>query len=312
MTEDPVRLLSQKGDAFAASLLESAREGDRDTARSHKALVLGAASGAVLGGAAIASAAKLSPGGLFSMLGGKWLVAMIVTVGGLGVGAALLWPRDAQQSPPSEARPSLQAPSDNAQAASAPADTPAQVPVPAAARDANAAPASPESTGTAAATSSTGAAATSSTAAAVAGAEPAAVAGTEPAAEASARAKLAPGAPSLDAKSAGAPASASVTSATSAAPATGAAPGLAEEVAALRAAHEALGRGQSQRCLDAVNAYFAAFPSGHLSAEARYLRVEAMFAGGQRAQAAALARTILAANPKSPYAARLRVIAGEP
>ena len=53
MTEDPVRLLSQKGDAFAASLLESAREGDRDTARSHKALVLGAASGAVLGGAAI-------------------------------------------------------------------------------------------------------------------------------------------------------------------------------------------------------------------------------------------------------------------
>lgn len=234
MTEDPVRLLSQKGDAFEASLLASAREGDRDAARSHKALVLGAAGGAALGGAAVVSAAKLSPGGFFAMLGGKWLMALIVTLGGLGVGAALLWPRDVRQSPAGDAPPSLQARSDTAAA-------------------------------------------------------------------------LAP-----DAKSSPPPASTSAPSAPSAAPASGAAPGLAEEVAALRAAHEALGRGQSQRCLDAVNAYFAAFPSGHLSAEARYLRVEAMFAGGQRAQAAALARTMLAGNPKSPYATRLRVIAGEP
>jgi TolA-binding protein len=97
-----------------------------------------------------------------------------------------------------------------------------------------------------------------------------------------------------------------------AASASGAAPGLAEEVAALRAAHDALGKGQSQRCLDAVNAYFAAFPGGHLSAEARYLRVEALFAGGQRAEASSLARSMLTANPRSPYAARLRTIAGDP
>ena len=79
----------------------------------------------------------------------------------------------------------------------------------------------------------------------------------------------------------------------------------------LQAARDALAKGQSARCLDAVNAYFAAFPNGHLSAEARYLRVEAMFAGSQKQQAAALARGMLVANPRSPYAARLRTIAGD-
>ncbi len=87
-------------------------------------------------------------------------------------------------------------------------------------------------------------------------------------------------------------------------------PGLSDEVAALRGAHEALGRGQAQKCLEAVDAYFARFPGGHLSAEARFLRVQALAASGQRAQAAALARSMLAGNPRSPYAARLRSIAG--
>ncbi len=299
MTEDPVRLLSQKGDAFEASLLASAREGDRDAARSHKALVLGAAGGAALGGAAVVSAAKLSPGGFFAMLGGKWLMALIVTLGGLGVGAALLWPRDVRQSPAGDAPPSLQARSDTA----------AAPPAPATAGDTGAAPASPGNTAAVAPTDTAAAAGTN--AVPVAGTDPVPAAGADPAPDLSARAKPA-AALAPDAKSSPPPASTSAPSAPSAAPASGAAPGLAEEVAALRAAHEALGRGQSQRCLDAVNAYFAAFPSGHLSAEARYLRVEAMFAGGQRAQAAALARTMLAGNPKSPYATRLRVIAGEP
>ncbi len=60
-----------------------------------------------------------------------------------------------------------------------------------------------------------------------------------------------------------------------------------------------------------MNAYFARFPKGHLSSEARLLRIEAMAAAGQRDQAAAQARALLAANPNSPYSARLRAIAGE-
>ena len=86
---------------------------------------------------------------------------------------------------------------------------------------------------------------------------------------------------------------------------------LSQEVEALRTAREALGRGDARRCLTAVDAYFAAFPKGHLGAEARVLRIEAMFAAGQKAQAAALASAMLAQSPRSPYAARLRTIAGE-
>ncbi len=249
------------------------------------------------------------------MLGGKWLVAAMVTLGGLGTGAALLWPRDwprdARTPSPSDANAPVasdvpappppgaepaRVPSPNGDPAS---NQGASVPSPGAPSPAESAPSLAESAPSPA--ESGGAGPLPATARDATGA-------AEPS-DPSARSKIT--SPAQEVKPSPS-ATATAPNAPGAASPSGAAPGLAEEVAALRAAHEALGRGQSQRCLDAVNAYFAAFPNGHLSAEARYLRVEAMFAGGQKQQAAALARSMLVANPRSPYAARLRTIAGDP
>ena len=310
MTPDPVRLLAQDDDPFSASLLKAARDGDAATARTRKVAVLGAAGGAAFGGATLA-AAKLSSKSAWTMIGTKWLAFGVLFAGGLGVTVAALWPDTppaplapvatepaaaplAQLAPPS--------PSDQTanQAPSAPSDQTAnQLPSAPSDQTANQAPsgassqtASPPPSGPSDQT-----------------APDETPAAQKPLATAAARSS-APTDPPVS--TATQPASSPPTTAANPAPPADAASELAAEVAALRSAREALGRGQPQKCLEAVNAYFASFPRGHLSAEARLLRIEAMAAAGQRAQAAALARSMLAQSPRSPYAARLRALAGEP
>ncbi len=285
MTDDPVRLLSQEDDAFTRSLLHSAKEGDRDAARAHKALVLGAAGGAAAGTAALATAARLSSRGFFASAAGKWIFGGLVLVGGLGA-ATLLWPRGASQARDALDPAGTAAPAIVASSADAKLDPPIAAPpaeIAPAADPASPAPAKSDP--------------------AITDAKPAAT--TDPSRAAPRGATVAdpdrPEKQASDARSSGGSAPSPAASA----------PGLAEEVAALKAARDALAKNQPARCLDAVNAYFAAFPAGHLSAEARYLRVEAMLQGGRADEARALARSMLASNPKSPYASRLRAIAGD-
>jgi len=84
---------------------------------------------------------------------------------------------------------------------------------------------------------------------------------------------------------------------------------LAQELQALRVAREALAAGDGPRALDALDDYATRFPRGHLALEAEVLRIEALSRAGD-ASAAARARRFLEAHPQSPYAERLRVVAG--
>ena len=84
---------------------------------------------------------------------------------------------------------------------------------------------------------------------------------------------------------------------------------LAAELQALRVAREALASGDGPRALHALDDYAARFPRGHLALEAEVLRIEALSRAGD-ASAAARARRFLEAHPQSPYAERLRPLAG--
>lgn len=84
---------------------------------------------------------------------------------------------------------------------------------------------------------------------------------------------------------------------------------LAAELRALRVAREALASGDGPRALVALDDYAARFPRGHLALEAEVLRIEALSRAGD-ASAADRARRFLEAHPQSPYAERLRPLAG--
>ncbi|MDC0744554.1 hypothetical protein [Polyangium mundeleinium] len=86
---------------------------------------------------------------------------------------------------------------------------------------------------------------------------------------------------------------------------------LAAELQALRVAREALASGDGPRTLHALDDYATRFPRGHLALEAEVLRIEALSRAGD-ASAAARARRFLEAHPQSPYAERLRPLAGGP
>jgi hypothetical protein len=87
-------------------------------------------------------------------------------------------------------------------------------------------------------------------------------------------------------------------------------PGIASEVAALEVARQAIGRGDTQGALRALDDYRHVFPHGMMQQEATLLRVEALAKGGDLAGARALADRFLAANPKSPHAERIRRLVG--
>jgi hypothetical protein len=87
---------------------------------------------------------------------------------------------------------------------------------------------------------------------------------------------------------------------------------LADEIAALDGAREALASGDSSRALRALDARDRAFPRGALGPEATVLRIEALALRGDRATAARLAEAFLAASPRSPHASRIRTLVGIP
>jgi hypothetical protein len=97
------------------------------------------------------------------------------------------------------------------------------------------------------------------------------------------------------------------------APSSSAAPPakLLAEIASLDGARRALAGHDARAALEELDAYDRAFPSGSLADEVTVLRVDALEQEGERARAAAAARSFLEANPHSPHAPHLRrVIAG--
>jgi hypothetical protein len=109
-----------------------------------------------------------------------------------------------------------------------------------------------------------------------------------------------------EAASAGAP-SVEAPRARSASP-TPAPSALADEIAALDSAREALASGDAGRALRALDARDRAFPRGALGPEAMVLRIEALALRGDRAAATRLGESFLAASPRSPHASRIRTL----
>ena len=72
------------------------------------------------------------------------------------------------------------------------------------------------------------------------------------------------------------------------------------------AARRALTAGDHERCLALVARYDREFSGGQFALEASVMRIEATAASGAHDRAAALARELLAREPKNPYEARLR------
>jgi len=85
---------------------------------------------------------------------------------------------------------------------------------------------------------------------------------------------------------------------------------LADEVAALDRAREAVAAGQPARALAALDDYGRRFPGGTLAQEAVVLRIEALAASGDKAGASRLGQAFLERNPGSPHAARIRTLVG--
>jgi outer membrane protein assembly factor BamD (BamD/ComL family) len=83
---------------------------------------------------------------------------------------------------------------------------------------------------------------------------------------------------------------------------------LAYEIAALDTARSALRARQPARALAAVDDYARRFPRGVLAQEATVVRIEALTALGNRAEAERLGRSFLALHPGSPLAQRVRSV----
>jgi hypothetical protein len=84
--------------------------------------------------------------------------------------------------------------------------------------------------------------------------------------------------------------------------------GLGQQVAALDQARDALASGNASVAIRLVDDYDRQFPRGALAQEATALRIEALFLQGNRDAATHLADRFLAANPRSPHAARIRLL----
>jgi hypothetical protein len=93
-------------------------------------------------------------------------------------------------------------------------------------------------------------------------------------------------------------------------PATEVPPGLAAEVLALREARRALGSGQPSTTLRLLDAYEARFAHPTLLPEATVMRIEALLALGRTGEAHTIADKLLADQPNSAYAQRVRSLLG--
>jgi outer membrane protein assembly factor BamD (BamD/ComL family) len=78
------------------------------------------------------------------------------------------------------------------------------------------------------------------------------------------------------------------------------------ELAVLDQASEALHSGNSGGALRHLGEYSRSFPTGKLRLEAEALRIEALAASGNRAEASRRAKRFLEHNPNSVLAPRLR------
>jgi hypothetical protein len=83
-----------------------------------------------------------------------------------------------------------------------------------------------------------------------------------------------------------------------------------EELALVGAARSSLEKGDIPSCMRAVGQYQARFGSGTFAHEIEVIRIEALFASGERARAREAAEQFLAAQPKSPYADRVGSLLG--
>jgi hypothetical protein len=81
---------------------------------------------------------------------------------------------------------------------------------------------------------------------------------------------------------------------------------LGRELALLDGARVALQEGRPRGALAELDDYARAFPRGALAEEARVLRIEALAESGERAAAVREAQNLLARDPDSPHAARVR------
>ena len=75
---------------------------------------------------------------------------------------------------------------------------------------------------------------------------------------------------------------------------------LRGEIDLIDAARGALRTGTAARALELLGRYAARFPDGSLAPEGTALRVEALMRLGRTAEARAIARRFVAANPTSP------------
>jgi hypothetical protein len=82
--------------------------------------------------------------------------------------------------------------------------------------------------------------------------------------------------------------------------------GLPRELAMLDRARAALAEGDPALALSMIDAYFARFERPELAPEATVLAIQALVRAGDRDAARRRASAFLAANPSSPYAARVR------
>lgn len=83
---------------------------------------------------------------------------------------------------------------------------------------------------------------------------------------------------------------------------------FAEELALTSAARAALGRGDTEVCLNVVGRYRERFPQGAFAQEIDVIRIEALAKSGARDSAKASAERFLKFNESSPYADRVRSV----
>jgi hypothetical protein len=85
---------------------------------------------------------------------------------------------------------------------------------------------------------------------------------------------------------------------------------LPAELAMLKQARGALQAGDAASALSTLDRYHLQFPHGAMAPEAALLRIEALAKAGDHAAARRTADALLASDPESPYAARVRPLLG--
>ncbi|MEO7038145.1 MAG: outer membrane protein assembly factor BamD [Polyangiaceae bacterium] len=85
---------------------------------------------------------------------------------------------------------------------------------------------------------------------------------------------------------------------------------LSEQLRLIDAARTALAAGNAGTATQALATYSSKFPRGSFGQEAAVLRIETIDMQGNHTQAAALARSFLAAHPNSPHVSLVKRIAG--